>query len=498
MTRTLPPRPHPDHLRAQARDLLAAWRAADADALARAAPLRLPGPPKLAQAQLVLAREHGFASWTQLMREVEGRQAAQWDDGAFTDRVLQLALGRGWHAPQPVRALALAQTRPADRHPLAVRLVLGEAEAAALNPAAALPPLGVPPLVLVAFSGLARLPERHDRLLATLQALLARGADPNAALPDRSAEGGHRLPALYGAVARARSLPMVQALLAAGAEPNDGESLYHATENADPGFVAALVATGARWAGTNAFGRLLDREDPAAVEQALALGADVHERGLPDGRTPLAHAIVRGRSAAVVQRLLAAGADPAARDDTGLDARAHARRLGDPAVLAALGDAASVDASEALLAACAAGDETAARRLLTADPGALARLDPPALRLLPDQAQRGRFAAVRLMLALGWPVAARGDWDASALNQAAFRGDAAMVRLLLDHGARWDEPNGFGGDALGSCLHAAANEPLPGGDYAAVYALLRAAGAPPPEDPGELPEALQAVEAGGL
>ena len=482
MTRSLPPRPHPDHLRAQARDLLAAWRAGDAEALARAAPYRLGSSPKLAHAQLVLAREHGFASWTQLMHEVERRQAAVLDDAAFTDRVLALALGRGWAMPQPARALALARTRDAARRPPAVALLLGERVPDDVQA----PLSGVPPLALVAFSGLARLPEVHGALLAALHTLLARGANPNAALRD----GEHDLPALYGAVARARSLPMVQALLAAGAEPNDNESLYHATENADPRFVAALVGAGARWAGTNALLRLLDREDVPALQQALALGAGVHERG-PGGRTPLHHALVRGRSAAVVRELLAHGADPRARDDHGGDAFWHARRLGDAAVLAALGDAPPAD--DALLAACAAADEPAARALLAADPGAIARLPPHALRLLPDQAQRGRLDAVRLMLALGWPVDVPGDWDASALNQAAFRGDATMVRLLLAHGARWTERNGYGGDALGSCLHAAANLPEPGGDYAAVFALLLADGAPVPDDTDDLPDALQAV-----
>ena len=63
----LPPRPHLDHLRRQARDLLRAWRAGDAAALARAAPYRLPSPPRLAGAQLVIAREHGFDSWPRLV-----------------------------------------------------------------------------------------------------------------------------------------------------------------------------------------------------------------------------------------------------------------------------------------------------------------------------------------------------------------------------------------------------------------------------------------------
>jgi hypothetical protein len=97
------------------------------------------------------------------------------------------------------------------------------------------------------------------------------------------------------------------------------------------------------------------------------------------------------------------------------------------------------------------------------------------------------------MLALGWPVAVPGPWQASALNQAAFRGDAAMVALLLQHGARWHERNGYGGDALGSCLHAGCHEPVPGGDYAEVLRLLLADGAPPPEDDDHLTDEMRAV-----
>jgi hypothetical protein len=126
----------------------------------------------------------------------------------------------------------------------------------------------------------------------------------------------------------------------------------------------------------------------------------------------------------------------------------------------------------------------------------VARLDADGLRLLPDQAQRGHAESVRLMLALGWPVATRGDWDASALNQAAFRGDAAMVQMLMAHGARWDEPNGFGGDVLGSCLHAACHAMHPEGDHAAVLALLLAQGAPVPTELDALPEPLQEVVLG--
>ncbi len=497
LSRTLPPHPHPDHLRRQARELLRAWRAGDPTALARAAPYRLPAP-RLAGAQLVLARELGFTSWRSLLDEVEQRRAQALPEADYVERLLTAALGRGHAGPQPALAQRLLQARrPTASLPLA--LAVGDlprvrAALQGADLAAPLPPWQAPPLVYAAFSSLARLQAYREPLLATVHWLLQAGADPNGALQD-PAFPGDPLPVLYGAVARAQSLALVQRLLAAGAEPNDRESLYHATELTDRRILAALVQAGARWQGTNALLRQLDHDDLPGLQQALSLGADADEAG-PGGQRPLHHALLRGRDVRFVRLLLQHGADARALDEQGRSTAGYAARAGDAESLALLlehGATLPRTDEEAFLSACAAGDEAAARAHLAQFPDALGHLGEEGLRLLPDQAQRGHLGAVRLMLSLGWPVAVRGDWAASALNQAAFRGDAVMVRVLMQHGARWDEPNGFGGDALGSCLHAACHQPQPGGDYAAVLAQLLDQGAPAPDKVDELPEALQAV-----
>lgn len=510
-SRGLPARPDADQLRRQAKELLADWRNGDPTALARAAPYKLTPPPRLAQAQLVLAREMGHASWPALMAELRRRREATFDEARFLDRLLTLALGRGYDAPKPAQAFALLKARRAQGPlPLVALLVSGDwvgvqQALGALGPDAVnarLGPWQLTPLLCVAFSALARWEPKEapgslqQGLLDTLDGLLRRGADPNATWVDPLFPE-HPLPALFGAVARAACLPMVQQLLAAGANPNDNESLYHATEQSDRRIIAALVEAGARWQGTNALFRQLDHDELDHLRQVLDLGADVHERD-PDGGGPLHHALNRGRSLPFIELLVERGADPGLLDAHGFTPAALAARTGDVKTLtylAGLGHLPPQDLRGRLLGAVAAADETTARALLAQWPGGVASLDAWALRLLPDQAQRGHRASVQLMLQLGWPVDVQGDWQASALNQAAFRGDAEMVRLLLAHGARWDERNGYGGTALGSCEHAGLNEPVLGGDYVSVLRQLLENGAPVPQDQSDWPDDWKAVAA---
>ncbi len=84
------------------------------------------------------------------------------------------------------------------------------------------------------------------------------------------------------------------------------------------------------------------------------------------------------------------------------------------------------------MAACACGDEAGAERIRARRPDLPGTLSAVQLRLLPDFAAEGNDVAVRLMIRLGWPIAVRGgDWHASALNLAVFRGDAGLTRFLL-------------------------------------------------------------------
>ncbi|RUL70892.1 ankyrin repeat domain-containing protein [Dyella choica] len=510
----LPERPQLDHLKKQAKDLLAQYQQGDPVAFAR---FRACVPTaagkddqamtelglRLHDAQSCLAREYAFPSWTELKHFVLAQNARSMDRTESIRNWLRLVyagdISGGMHRASPAAAARmLAESSTLTAHDPYLACAAGELATLqkmhSQDPAwihRPGGPLQLPPLVAVSHSSLLRLPEFAERLRACVSFLLAAGADPNQTVANRwghdaldQVSTAEPLSALYGAAGQNHDPALTRLLLDAGADPNDGESLYHSLEN--PACTRLLLAAGARIAGSNAIYRVLDMDNLETLQLLLVAGGDPNEpaasRPTSDWGTPLLWAIRRRRSTAHVQALLAAGADPAARTPEGISAYVLALRFGLAEVAALLRqteNSASLSTCERFVAACSANDVATVRRLLSEQPHLLRTLSDMQLRLLPELAAQGCNEAVELMVKLGWPIAVRGgDWNASALNHAVFRGDAELARFLLEHGASWQEQHGFGDNVCGTLAWASTNLPEGVGDWLGCVAALRAHGMP--------------------
>lgn len=510
----LPERPNLEHLKKQAKELLRRYRRGDAEAIARfertlpfamrpnqadTASRRL----RLHDAQSCVARDHGFASWADLMSYVEARTLARDDHAVRLRRWLGLVYGGdvtgSLNPARPRAAARLLDEVPdltgADAY---VACTVGD-DAVLRRTTAGDPdwvnrpggPLNLPPLVAVTHSHLAQLPEFRERMHRSARYLLSVGADPNQKIGNRfppasleAPDERNPLSALYGAAGVNRDPVLTNLLLDAGADPNDGESLYHSLEN--PECTRLLLRGGAQVMGTNALRRSLDLADPAALELLLAHGGDASEPagGPPTSEwgAPLLRAIALRCSLRHISALLDAGADPRACTPAGISAYRLALQVGLTEVaerLRAAGAAEPLSLEEQFVAACARADAAVAWRIKAQRPDLPGSLSEAQLRLLPDTVAWGSDTATRVMVELGWPLATPGgDWKASALNLAVFRGNAELTALLLAHGANWRDQHGLGSDVLGTLSWASINEPVGDGDWAACARALLAHGVP--------------------
>jgi ankyrin repeat protein len=509
MSIQLPPGANLEHLKNQAKRLRGAVASGDAAALKRVAAVPEAADAisarklSAARALLVIAREYGFTSWPRLKEAVEAQPASSDPIEAFLRSACGGRLGEA-------RELLRSAIDAIRGDPYAAAAA-GEGEAVethlARDPEIAKHrggPMQRTPLLYLCWSNLASDARRRPGFLRAARALLKAGADPDARITD--APENHPKSALYGALGFTE---LMRLLLDAGADPNDGESLYHACEQADLSSLALLLEHPRidRASVSYCLTHMLDRESDEGVRMFIAAGADVSTPRDSNGENALLKAVRRpGRSLETVRMLLAAGADPRARTPAGASAYALARRAGNLEIAELVrlpGVDEELPPSELFLAACGAGDARGAKAIVTANPGLLERLSPTEIGDLHFAAWHGRHATVRAALDAGLPIGCRNEHGATFLHSAAFRADLPLVDELLTRGAPLDVRDAdYSGTPLdwvcAGSLNPDHSDNRADADHAAIAERLIAAGSPLLERGWGSDEVLAALKRHGV
>ena len=477
MSYSLPERPDLDQLRRQAKELRDAARRGDAAALERFArhhPSARQGAVGLAAAQLVIARERGFASWPLLKAAVDAVAESRREVSAFVAASVE---GRLRQASDIFRA----DPGLAGRSMVAA-IVLGEAdpvrEMLAADPAAAVAiddERGWPPLLYACYSRWHQIDLRRAPGIAeVVRILLDAGASVN------TNDGGrHRYrSALRGSV-EVNNPDITRLLLDAGADPNPGQPIAEAVAHRDPRCLELLLAHGARVAGTWAVGAAVFNDNRRAMSVLLA-ALEAGGGGAADTATGELAEAAANASLPIVVALLDAGADPQATDSDGVSALRMAVRAGRDDTAARLRARGAVDDAtdvDRFIGACLNADRAAAERLLADNPDLRDRLTDRDRGVICEAAASRPAEAVALMLDLGFSCDAVRFGD-QPLHAAAYHGNAANVRLLLDAGADVDARDArFDSTPLAFATVGSGERAGKQGDWMATVRLLVEAGA---------------------
>jgi ankyrin repeat protein len=478
MSGSLPERPDLGQLRRRAKELRDAARSGDSAALQRFARHHRPARNEavsLAAAQLVIARELGFSSWPRLRAAIDAGAASTQGVQAF---VAASVGGRLREAREIVRA----DPGIAGRSLLAAA-VLGDADAAremlAADPGSAVAiddERGWPPLLYACYSRWHQIdPGRAAGLAEVVRLLLGAGASPDAN------DGGRPRPrsALKGSV-EVNNPEVTEVLLDAGASPDLGQPIAEAAGHRDHRCLRLLLSHGARVAGTWALGAAVHNDDPIAM--SLLLGAlQAGAGGAAGMATEALPEAAADASLPVVAALLDAGADPNATGDHGMSALRLAVRAGKDDIAARLRAAGAADDStdaDRFIGACLSADREAAEQLIADHPDLPGRLTGQDRAVIVDAAAVRPAGTLALMLDLGFSVHARNGFGEQPLHNAAYHGNAAVVRLLLAAGADVDARDGiFDATPLAAATVGSGERDGKPGDYIETVRLLIEAGA---------------------
>jgi hypothetical protein len=474
--RNIPDRPDLEQYRKQARDLLHAARAGEQEAIARfhkhhprvrdaAMPASEQARILLADAQLVIAREHGFSSWPAFAKQIETLRVerAFARRGNPTDEFLKAACADpdGWHSggtldqaeailekfPETATANIYCAALAGDE--AGVRKWLEQDRELAKTKGG---PHGWDALTYLCFSKFLRIHKaRADSFAACARALLQSGADANTGWITEIDDPPRKLveAAIYGAAGIAQSVAVTQVLLDFGADPNDEETPYHVAETYENEVLGVLLRSGRldeRSLVTVAL-RKCDWHDDAGLLLALEHGANPNFMSRWKV-TPLHQSIRRDNGLMMIEQLLNHGADPLIAN--GIDGRngfqmaAYYGRGDVLEIFEQRGFEFPFTGIDEVVAACARGRENEARNLLDGDSRLRAAFLGMGGTLLARFAGPANDAGVRTLLALDISPIARwregdGYWDlvphSTALHVAAWRANHEVVKTLISAGA---------------------------------------------------------------
>jgi ankyrin repeat protein len=493
--RVLPARPNLEQYKKQAKDLAKECALGVTDALAR---VRKHHPrfseasedsrePRvaLADAQLVIAREHGFESWPKFAAHITTanleRSVASLDDpvAAFiraacvprndahisgTLEEAELILAR---YPQVGRANIYTAAIRADE--AAVRSFLAGDAASATKTGG---PYEWDALTHLCFSRYLRIDRaRSDAFVRTARSLLDSGASANTGWYEMIDHPNPRPvleSAIYGAAGIAQHEGVTRLLLEYGADPNDEETPYHAAEGYDHAVLKALLESGKLNSAsmTTLLLRKGDWHDTEGIRLVLEHGADPNAMAFWKN-SALHHAVLRDNRLANIALLLDHRGDPLLKNlHNGKSAASIAARRGRGDVLRLLAERGfdpKLEGVERLIAACAMADDAAIQTITAAEPQLVVELVAVGGTLLAEFAGNGNTEGVRRLLNLGVDGAAlfrEGDgyWDlardSTALHNAAWRAWPETVKLLLERGTPVNARDGKGRMALALAVKA--------------------------------------------
>jgi ankyrin repeat protein len=466
----LPSRPSLEQYKKQAKELLHSSQLPEPAALQR---FRKHLPPQksgrnkfsLTDAQLVIAREHGFESWPKFIRQIErlrhqNSTVAQSNPvAAFIEAACVPRDGSNHNAGTLDLANAILAEHPeVAGDSIYPAVILGDDAAVrgflARNPEDAVRkggPYDWDALTHLCFSRYLRLDKsRSAGFVRSAQALLDAGANPNTGWFEKDHQPKPTWESvLYGAAGVAQNAEVTGLLLERGADPNDDETPYHVPETYDLSVLRVMLQSGKFTPDSLAMIllRKADWHDEEGVKLMLQHGADP-SRMTRWGYTALHQALRRDNRLEIIEAMLDHGADAALKNQqTGQSGFAMAARKGRGDVLHAFqqrGITPELDGVERLIAACAVNDADAVRSVAKEDSKLRDQLLEQGGNLLAEFSGNGNTEGVRHLLDLGVNVAAPykdGDpyhdvtKDSAALHVAAWRARPATVRLLIERGS---------------------------------------------------------------